>query len=111
MDDHELPVDTDVSEPISPPGPDTADDTYRSQCPEDATVGVGVVEAVASATGRDPLDLPSLEHHVDSEALDALVESAAAGSDLRVSFDYAGVDVVVRAGGEIVASFRRVGPA
>lgn len=60
-----------------------------------------VVEAVALATGRDPLDLPVLEESLDTDALDALVTHSA-DRTTRVSFTYDGVDVVVDSSGGIV---------
>lgn len=60
-----------------------------------------VVEAVALATGRDPLELPLLQEVLDTDALDALVTHSA-DATARVSFTYDGVDVVVDNAGGIV---------
>jgi len=76
-------------------GPDHFD--YRdAESPSTA-----VVDAVALATGRDPLDLPILEDVLDTDALDVLVTHSAAATT-RVSFTYGGVDVVVDSAGGIV---------
>ena len=56
-----------------------------------------VVEAVASATGRDALELPPLNAAVDGDALATLVADGDA-ADLRISFSYAGTSVVVDCG-------------
>jgi len=60
-----------------------------------------VVKAVASATGRDPLDLPVLEEVLDTDALNALVTHST-DATTRVSFSYDGIDVVVDSAGGIV---------
>lgn len=60
---------------------------------------VRVVEAVAAATGADPLEMAPLYDAVDPDALNAILESDA-GS--RVAFEYAGCDVVVSAEGVVV---------
>lgn len=62
----------------------------------DTSPTANVVAAVSDAAGMDPTTLPSLYHAVDSDALDAFVESA---NDASVSFEYAGFTVVVFADG------------
>ena len=57
-----------------------------------------VVRGVASAAGRDPLELPPLFGSVDPEALDATVRTI---SDGTVSFRFAGYEVAVDSGGEV----------
>jgi hypothetical protein len=59
----------------------------------------GVVEAVASATNRDPLALPQLYDAVDADALDSLVR--ASGGGVVVSFAFAGCQVTARSGGVV----------
>ena len=56
-----------------------------------------VIEAVASATDRDELELPPLHEYVDADALDAVVTSRQTedSDGVSVSFDYADVEVVV----------------
>jgi hypothetical protein len=60
-----------------------------------------VVEAVAMATDRDPLDLPILADALDTDALDALVTHST-DTTTHISFTYAGVDVGVDSTGAIV---------
>lgn len=60
-----------------------------------------VVEAVASATGRDALELPPLNDAVDGDALETLLGDGDA-ADLRISFSYADTSVVVDCGEAIV---------
>lgn len=64
----------------------------------DATVSERLVQAVATATDTDPLELPPLYDAVDPDALDAMVEGMADG---RVSFTYAGCEITVTAEGAI----------
>jgi hypothetical protein len=60
-----------------------------------------VAEAVAAATDREPTGLPPLYEVIDSDALDALFsrERMDDGRNVSVSFEYAGVEVVVSADG------------
>jgi hypothetical protein len=58
----------------------------------------GVVEAVASATDRDPLALPQLYDAVEADALDSLVR---ASDGLVVSFAFAGCRVTARSKGVV----------
>lgn len=65
---------------------------------EDAPA-MAVLEAVADHTDTDPADLDTpLYQAIDPDALDRLVESAAA---VTVSFEYAGHAVTVESNGEI----------
>jgi len=58
---------------------------------------IAVLEAVATATNRDPIDLPRLHDYVDPDALDALVSAESADGSVSVSFDYDGLEVTVDA--------------
>lgn len=61
----------------------------------DEQPSTAVVEAVATATDRDPTDLSPLHHLVDADALDALVRPGGPRDGIRVSFAYDGVEVAV----------------
>jgi hypothetical protein len=66
-----------------------------------------VVDEVADATDTDRLDLEPLYEVVDADALDALFDQGqfgGAGAPTRVSFSYAGCDVVVSTGGQVSVS-------
>ena len=65
-----------------------------------------VVEAVADALGREPFDLSPLQHHVDADALDALVASRTGedGDGVRVTFEYEEFEVSVDSDGGIEIS-------
>ncbi|WP_290818156.1 HalOD1 output domain-containing protein [Halovivax sp.] len=81
--------------------------TYRLGAHESATVGV--LEAVAAASGRpvlpgerDGTPLPPLYEAVDPEALDRIVDSLGdAQPDASISFRYADYEVTVRAAGAV----------
>lgn len=67
---------------------------------------VAVVEAVADATGRDPLELPSLSGTVDPDALNSILapetaRNGSGGNTVQVSFEYAEVVVMVDSTGLI----------
>ncbi len=63
----------------------------------DGPVSARIVEAVARTSGVDPLELPSLQGTVDTDALDALYAHASdAGSAPAMRFSYAGYRVHVR---------------
>lgn len=64
----------------------------------DRTPSERTVERVAAADERDALALPSLYDAVDSEALDALVESLDSGA---VRFTYAGHVISITSDGEV----------
>ena len=62
-----------------------------------------VVEAVASANGRDPVEMPSLYDTLDVDALDELLTADRPGmnGNVAVSFTYDGAYVWVDGGGTI----------
>lgn len=80
-------------------------DTYRVEY----TDGVAppsrvVVKAIATITGRKPVDLDPLYEVLDPAALDDLFRATATGghrSDGEISFTYHGYEVVVRSYGVI----------
>ncbi len=59
----------------------------------------GVVETVATTTGRDPLALPQLYDSVETDALDSLVR--ASGCSLSVTFGFAGCEVTAESDGTV----------
>lgn len=66
--------------------------------PESSAVSRRVIQAVASETDTDPLELPRLYDAIDPEALDALVDGLSSGD---VHFKYAGHLVIVESDGTI----------
>lgn len=67
----------------------------------DRTPTYAVTSAVADASDRDVLELPPLNDAVDPDALNALFASLSNAPVDRVSFRYAGYDVVVRGSGDV----------
>jgi hypothetical protein len=71
----------------------------------DGPPAVALVEAVADATDRDPLELPPLSEVIDPDALNGLLRpdpgSNEDGNTVQVSFEYAGVVVLVDSTGLI----------
>ncbi len=74
------------------------DDIVRTEWTGAGQPSVTVVEAVAVAKGRDPVEGPPLQRSVDVGALNELVTGA---DDVVVSFRYDGVDVTVTDGGMV----------
>lgn len=63
---------------------------------------MAIVETVASATGREPTDLPPLHRTVDPDVLDALLTGGSGRDrDVRVSFEYDGVAVTAGSDGDL----------
>lgn len=67
--------------------------------PENETVSERVIQAVATTSSADPLELPPLYDAVDPDALDSLVTEM---TDGEVVFAYAGYEVTVRSDGTIM---------
>lgn len=72
--------------------------------PHSKSTSLDVVYAVADATGYEPTALPPLGDFIDTDALDTIVGSTAADGDRSptVRFEYAGHEVVVRDGGNVI---------
>jgi len=66
--------------------------------PENESVSERVIEAVATTSNADPLELPPLYDAVDPDALDALVTGIADG---KVMFAYAGYEVTLTSEGAV----------
>lgn len=75
-------------------------DTLRTDSSDDP-ISHRVVDAVADATGVDPLDLPPLYERVDPDALDALFRDAGGASVASVRFEFSGCEVLVRGSGQV----------
>lgn len=69
--------------------------------PSDVEPGVGIVEAVADATGVDPMALPPLQRSVEVDAMNALLAKADADDGLLLSISYADRVVVIDGEGTI----------
>ncbi|WP_226008300.1 HalOD1 output domain-containing protein [Natrinema salinisoli] len=60
-----------------------------------------VVSAVSEASGLDIVELPPLYEVINPDALNALFTSRAEPAVRKVSFEYAGYDIVVRGTGAV----------
>jgi|AntRauTorcE11898_2_1112593.scaffolds.fasta_scaffold62552_2 hypothetical protein len=72
----------------------TADDLEPFESPS-----LHVIDAIATATGTDPVSLPPLYDTIDPEALDAVLNTEAT---IEVVFEYDGHAVEVTGDGEVL---------
>ncbi|WP_418280367.1 HalOD1 output domain-containing protein [Halorubrum sp. DTA98] len=64
---------------------------------------VAVVETLSDATGRDPIDLPTLNDTIDTDGLDALCTGGKPDSEaITVSFVHADYEVTVLGDGTVI---------
>jgi len=71
--------------------------------PQERSIVVSIVRAVASVSGVDPLSVkPRLYDVVDPDALETLLSADSAGSDVHVSFPFGSCAVTVTAAGTII---------
>jgi len=77
---------------------------YNEDCSEVPTI-TAIVEAVAAQDGVDPMELePPLFDVVDPDALEAILSTGAtAQSEVTITFEWAGYDVVVGSDETLVA--------
>ena len=83
---------------------DHRSDAHRFEWSDDAALSIAVIEAVASVSGRDPLEIEPLNRYVDPDALDDIFEHDEAPSTARgrISFPLEEYLVVVHSDGEIL---------
>lgn len=69
-------------------------------------VSSAIVNAVADVIDADPLDVPVLQHVLDVDALNALVDSSRepTGTEVTVRFELADCTVVVSSAGTVTAT-------
>lgn len=79
-------------------------DEHRFEWSDDTALSIAVIEAVASVSGRDPIDIEPLNRYVDPDALDDIFQRTGAASPAngRISFPLEEYLVVVRGDGEIL---------
>lgn len=87
-------------------------ESVRVAWDETDSVSTAVVEAVATANGRDPLEMPPLYDALDAGSLDDLMASDRTDvqRNVSVSFSYDGTFVWVDSGGTIEVDPREHGP-
>jgi hypothetical protein len=78
---------------------DTNPTTVRHDWRKSGRPGVAIVEAVAAATNREPIDLPPLQETIEADALGTLLDGRS--SSVTVSFRYADTDVSATGDGSI----------
>ncbi|QLG61843.1 HalOD1 output domain-containing protein [Halorarum salinum] len=111
MFDEETATDEDAPNAGLAIGPDPDVSVARADWEAAGGPSVAVVEAVAAATDRNPLDVALLNEYVDPDALDALLASPEDGSrrTVRTWFTYDGCEVVVGRDGRLDVYVRRDG--
>lgn len=92
-----------TSHDASSPDRPAANRTGRYRWSPTDGVCLGIVEALAAATGRDATELPALQQQVDSDALESLLTTGTADDVdvVTVSFPYDGATVTVSSDGWI----------
>ena len=82
---------------------DASDATIRRYKWDAVPPSVAVVETVSDATGIDPIELPTLNDSIDTDALDALCSGDSRDTrEITVSFLYADCEVTVLADGTVL---------
>ncbi|QLG28984.1 hypothetical protein HUG10_16210 [Halorarum halophilum] len=107
----ESPGDTDATNRDSTRDAGPSETIVRTEWVESGRPSIAIVEAIAEATGRDPVSVAPLYEHIDSDALDALVTAAKDSSrpDVRVSFSVDVFTIVVDGGGGLEVRARSTG--
>lgn len=78
-------------------------DAYRFEWPDDTTLSIAVIDAAASVSGRDPVDIEPLNRYIDPDALDDIFERGDdASARGRISFLLEEYLVTVSSDGEIL---------
>ncbi|MCU4974475.1 hypothetical protein OB955_17275 [Halobacteria archaeon AArc-m2/3/4] len=108
---------SETSDSTAPPTSSTASTRSTASSSEPATiqtfiyttdesVSEAVLDAVASITDSDPIELDPLYYTIDPDALDTLFESRPYNTelprDVQVTFSYVGLQVTVTAAGQII---------
>jgi len=71
--------------------------------PQEQSITVSIIRAVATVSAVDPLSLePRLYDVVEPDALETLLAADPTSDDVRVSFPFGSYTVTVTGGGEIV---------
>ncbi|NGM68362.1 hypothetical protein G6M89_04955 [Natronolimnobius sp. AArcel1] len=76
----------------------------RYDIADDQSVTEAVIDAVATATGISPIELPPLYDSVDPDALNTLFDRQREGSALEMGFFYSDYRIVVEGDGRVIVS-------
>lgn len=63
---------------------------------------LGLIEAIASVTGKRPTDMPPLGNELAVDAMNRLLSTADETSSVEISFEYQQLSVTVRQSGTLV---------
>ncbi len=94
----------DISPGTNEPTDQSDAQTHRfTHDPQEQSIVVSIIRAVASVSGVDPLSVkPRLYDVVDPDALETLLSADSTGSDVRISFPFGSCAVTVTAAGTII---------
>ena len=73
--------------------------TVEHRWTDTASPCTSIIEAVAAATGRQPTELPTLDEHVDGDALDTLLRRGS--PPVTIAFEYADTEVLACGDGTV----------
>ncbi|MGM0605945.1 MAG: HalOD1 output domain-containing protein [Halobacteriota archaeon] len=109
MTDEEPVGDSNTARADSSPDASSDAKTVQSDWTTSEQPSAAIIDCIAAASDRSPLDMTPLHEYVDPEALDAIVTSAksASQSEFRVSFRYEELDVSVEANGTVTVTVER----
>jgi len=97
---------TTTDPPDEPDTPSSKDGVIRAEYDWTSTTpSIAVIETVAIASGREPTGIGPLYEVIDTDALDALIQSNVAylaDGGTTVTFEFAGQSVTVHGGGSVV---------
>lgn len=85
--------------------------TFSYDSSHHQSIGVSIIQAVASVSDVDPLSLrPRLYDVVDPDALESLLSAETTEPNVRISFRFGAYTVTVTANGEIFLRENDTGP-
>ncbi|OVE83836.1 HalOD1 output domain-containing protein [Natronolimnobius baerhuensis] len=82
----------------------TAGTLVRYDIADEQSVTEAVIDAVATATGTDPIELPPLYDSIDPDALNTLFDRQREGAGLEMAFFYADYHIAIEGGDRIIVS-------
>ncbi|WP_157972579.1 HalOD1 output domain-containing protein [Saliphagus sp. LR7] len=108
MTTDETDIDPPHSNLVIPEMPDKYMETLQADWTDSGQPDITIVETIAVATNRDPLEMAPLNASIDVDALNALLtrETPDSHTPVQVSFTYeeTGTQVTVRSDGQVIVS-------